>query len=948
VYAEGKTVQCYTGCQIKEDGTYEINGLLPGSYEMKIYGWGNFEYAKPKMGLVTVAADSITLLDIQLQPGQRCYPSITGDLTYASGKMKPDWERRVIGLPSGVKFDKNKMVNAIFDDPEISFHEDTRDIFGMQYLPYGTYDFYVSPDQDWDKLENSDEFMMYVLFAGEKKGVEINNLVEKGTIPAGHWAAGQQAVIIDVATTVGEAVLEGTLSGDNIFKLTADQLASMAQNFDEFINYIPSVILYDTDGVMRAWAMEVPPTKAGGNAWETAVMTGDLARIQEALRLYPPRYRIEALPEGSYTFVAFSPTYRTPVIRQITIPASGTTRVDVNFDLEIGEGASFIGVVKDKTSGSPVANATVILKSRITDEELVATDAQGGYIFRGLQQGTYEISVTKSGYALTGARKALMKNSSVQVNINLEIAPGSFSGTVYLRMMPSPQVFPGAELYAYDETFNGSYPKEYLPRYSAVTDKNGQYTISGVVSGHLYKLYMVSDGKQLEYLEKTATTTDLPGCDFVMRSAPPESNIRSRISEDGKTIEFFAQSPKKLVATPACQYQEGTAYDDAKAYTAVNALAKPNNLYKISITPPSTQTNYVLRIVADDGANEPAVFETVFNLSMKAKSKKDLKGEIAAGGDVYMTEGTDDLTSLGIQTGGLTPSGASISSSPGLGAAGINPQAAVGGFISTLPGVQISKENRNVSTLLMNLISSVLVSDLFTIDLSSAQVNRDLTVSLNYDKTRVDNMDALKIYQYDSSTGQWNVLPGTPMIDPITGTISVDVESLGNASGAQSAQSAPRMAGKALFNGAKYVINANAATEQSGTFAVFSAPPPSNKEYTGGEFKAYNFPNPFNLKTKLLDLNDATSISATMETKGTIIKYYMPASVSGNTKIFIYNIAGEMVRQIDEGNKTGGYIFYTEWDGRNDNGSDVASGVYSGMIKVDNKKKVTFKMAVIK
>ncbi|MBD3271532.1 MAG: hypothetical protein GF384_03210, partial [Elusimicrobia bacterium] len=269
---------------------------------------------------------------------------------------------------------------------------------------------------------------------------------------------------------------------------------------------------------------------------------------------------------------------------------------------------------------------------------------------------------------------------------------------------------------------------------------------------------------------------------------------------------------------------------------------------------------------------------------------------------------------------------------------------AVGGFITALPGVQISKTTRSAATILLNYVNTVLASDLYTIDLSRAQVNRDLTISLNYDKTKVTDTDSVKIYQYNETTGQWDVVPGTVMVDPILGTASIDAGSIGNASGTIGMN----QSGKACFDGRRHAPNVNAVTEQSGTFAVFAAPPANAKAYTGTEFKAYNFPNPFDLTSKTMTLNDDITVGAAMDVRGTIIKYYMPASVSGSTRIYIYNLAGEMVREIDEGDREGGYIYYSEWDGRNDNGSSVASGVYFCMVQVNGDKKALFKMAVIK
>ena len=53
---------------------------------------------------------------------------------------------------------------------------------------------------------------------------------------------------------------------------------------------------------------------------------------------------------------------------------------------------------------------------------------------------------------------------------------------------------------------------------------------------------------------------------------------------------------------------------------------------------------------------------------------------------------------------------------------------------------------------------------------------------------------------------------------------------------------------------------------------------------------------------------------------------------------------------MDEGEKDGGYYYYTEWDGTNDCGENCASGIYFLIPKVNNAKLITkpYKMAILK
>ena len=53
------------------------------------------------------------------------------------------------------------------------------------------------------------------------------------------------------------------------------------------------------------------------------------------------------------------------------------------------------------------------------------------------------------------------------------------------------------------------------------------------------------------------------------------------------------------------------------------------------------------------------------------------------------------------------------------------------------------------------------------------------------------------------------------------------------------------------------------------------------------------------------------------------------------------------MRTLDLGVLSAGAYYYQAWDGRNDGGRDVATGVYLGVLKVGDTTK-TFKMALIK
>jgi hypothetical protein len=128
--------------------------------------------------------------------------------------------------------------------------------------------------------------------------------------------------------------------------------------------------------------------------------------------------------------------------------------------------------------------------------------------------------------------------------------------------------------------------------------------------------------------------------------------------------------------------------------------------------------------------------------------------------------------------------------------------------------------------------------------------------------------------------------------------------------------------------------------------------PPSGavegQAYSGTDFKAYNFPNPFNLESKTPAQANKQGGAQDLTTTGTVIKLAVPAGAGGSGEIRIYTLDGDLVRALDLGELSGGKYYYLEWDGFNRLGSRVANGAYYAVVSVGGSKKAVFKPAVVK
>ena len=89
-------------------------------------------------------------------------------------------------------------------------------------------------------------------------------------------------------------------------------------------------------------------------------------------------------------------------------------------------------------------------------------------------------------------------------------------------------------------------------------------------------------------------------------------------------------------------------------------------------------------------------------------------------------------------------------------------------------------------------------------------------------------------------------------------------------------------------------------------------------------YLSQNYPNPFN--------------------QSTTIDYELPRSTDVTIKV--YNLSGQEIATLTDELKNAGY-FKVQWDGKNDNGVDIASGFYFYRIRAKGFNKV-LKMVLTK
>lgn len=126
-------------------------------------------------------------------------------------------------------------------------------------------------------------------------------------------------------------------------------------------------------------------------------------------------------------------------------------------------------------------------------------------------------------------------------------------------------------------------------------------------------------------------------------------------------------------------------------------------------------------------------------------------------------------------------------------------------------------------------------------------------------------------------------------------------------------------------------------------------------DYTGTEIEAFNFPNPFDASRQgfLFTANRAAGGPASASVTGaTAIRYALPSNLGAGTvgvTVEIFDVAGDLVRKLHFGDRATGKYHYGDWDGKNEDGQTVASGVYIARLVINGAgKSKIFKMVVVK
>ncbi|MBI3552269.1 MAG: right-handed parallel beta-helix repeat-containing protein [Elusimicrobia bacterium] len=192
----------------------------------------------------------------------------------------------------------------------------------------------------------------------------------------------------------------------------------------------------------------------------------------------------------------------------------------------------------------------------------------------------------------------------------------------------------------------------------------------------------------------------------------------------------------------------------------------------------------------------------------------------------------------------------------------------------------------------------------------------DLTFSWSTKLSTATSPDNINVYFFDATRGAFVLENSNRRLDPVNQTITVSVNHFS-------------------------------------VFVVLDGLPVANARnpVNPPEILAVNFPNPSDCIVHMNFLRNAQLFGAGTFApfEGPMVRFTLPGPTGEvhGASIRIYDLAGELVRNMSQGELAGGFTYYTPWNCTNASGRRVASGVYIGEVEWNGKRK-QFKMAIIK
>lgn len=559
------------------------------------------------------------------------------------------------------------------------------------------------------------------------------------------------------------------------------------------------------------------------------------------------------------------------------------------------------------------------------------TEPDGTFRVEGLKPGAYTLRALALGYA-SSLKTIVVPAGSVDAG-TLVLGKGArISGEITKPDGSSPSLDEVEMVLGVDENF-----EDFV---FGTVDKNidtqlvSGYTVSGFRMGKIYSLVIVTGKDEILEVQSGISFTDADEekvVPLLFRPAPPHVfvNQTQEVTDDGRvtSLRFFVSQPLRNLTA---------ADNDLSGLITVAAgggdlsdveLSSSRDTLTAVYTAPLDEPSFEVRVSFYTNEKDPEsatggnfLFDKTFTFYAGIAARRSASISSVTGGEctlegvatgVTFEAGAFDVeTSTSVEVG--IQSADTLDSLPA-GAPRLARSSALARSAKTLGvGAYPSPGFFRAVSAAPTVSPFSAFYDIFLPAGINHLLKKDALLTLTYDEDVVDPTK-LNVYFWDPIHNVFLLENAERTLDTVNRTITVSVGHL------STFVVLPRQAS---------IIGTNS--------------------YTGQEVHVHNVPNPFNLKTKTVTLNETEVADRTQTIEGTMVRYSLPPGKTGEVKIEIYDVAGVLVRVLTQSAPSGGTHYYLEWDGRNDAGKSVASGLYLARFTLNGGDEKMFKMAVLK
>jgi len=680
-------------------------------------------------------------------------------------------------------------------------------------------------------------------------------------------------------------------------------------------------------------------------------------------------------------------TYRESVYKAVDLTRSST--VEFTLDPVLGGVSGFVTTVDSgalsypfgEMQGFPAAAlfiqpyGTVPKSNPIGDIEAITEP--GGSFSVPLSTGSYTMKVVSLGYSVPSVAFTVSGSGMVTVSTITLVKGGTVTGQIRKPDSTAPGGYaePNTDEIDLVAAANDGFSEFVMG--TVVSDPVSRtitrYTISGFKPGIGYSLALMSpngdlvfpaEGREVQFSQDESTATKSMNltfrpsrgdCMVVVKRVSAGTRLkfscskafRNRTDNDNNlslilTTSSLDSSGAALTAPNGAGTLSGLELSsDRKSFTAIYSTAAAEGRFSVRLA------GYTSEI--DQATGDNFMIDTIYDFYTGIRSEAAGKVNNMKGGRVELEgeDGEDERGAVDFPPGTFSLAGSTYAvvgttATVGLrkaddldgamGTSGISGGGRVRIDKGALPddlyeAMQALRERRvgNYRTKAGASVDVNPLSSFYDIALPagiSHVLLQPARITLSYDATLSSGVAGYdpNVYYYNPDTQRYVLEANGKTVDRDNATISVNVDHL-----------------------SVFVVLAQSPVDGATAYA-----------YTGMELKAHNFPNPFNnTRWKSINLNDAIATggyaasAVPCVTQGTCVRVFVPAGTSGEMYLKIFNVAGELVREIQLTGYSAGTTTVWPWDGMNGSGEKVASGIYIGEVKV-GKEKAFFKMAVIK